>query len=113
MEAPSDLRAQCGDGQSQVVVRGGGSLPSETRLMFATERAGQSELSLKLAEGEAEPFAELRFELPRGLPANCWIPVFVSVGADLKVRAEARENLRRLRIEGAAEVLGEAAHYRA
>lgn len=112
MDAPSDLSAHSGDGNSQMIVRAGSGLPTEVRLVFATERAGQTELSLRLAEASNEPFAELRFELPRGLPANCWIPVFVAVSADLRVSAEARENLRRIRIEANAQPLGESAHFR-
>jgi len=110
VQAPVDLVAQTGDGKRQVVAQAGASLPCETRLMFATSQAGQSSLELELVEGEAS-FARARFELPRGLPANCWIPVFVSVGPDLRVAAEARENLRRIRIDAAFEPVGEAEHF--
>ncbi|MBL4849169.1 MAG: hypothetical protein JKY65_26895 [Planctomycetes bacterium] len=111
MEAPVDLFALSGDGKSQLVARAGASLPCEVRLVFATSQAGQTELALDLAEGE-RTFARARFELPRGLPANCWIPVYVRVESDLRVSAEARENLRRIRIEGVFESLGEAEYYR-
>lgn len=110
MQAPVELVARTGDGKRQVVARAGASLPCETRLVFATSQAGQTTLELELLEGEAS-FARARFELPRGLPANCWIPVFVSLSAKLRVSAEARENLRRIRIDAAFETTGEAEHY--
>ena len=110
MQAPVELIAQTGDGKRQVVAQAGASLPCETRLMFATSQAGQSTLELELLEGE-QSFARARFELPRGLPANCWIPVFVSLSANLRVAAEARENLRRIRIDAAFETTGQAEYY--
>lgn len=100
MSAPAALLARGPDGTEQVLVRPGASLPASARVVLATARPGQDALELDLLEGEgsgAVLVARARFVLPRGLPANAWIPVEVAVGADLRVRAEARENLRRVR----------------
>lgn len=100
MSAPAALIARGPDGTEQVLVRAGAALPASGRVVLATSRPGQDALEVDLLEGEgaaAVAVARARFTLPRGLPANAWIPVEVSVGADLRVRAEARENLRRLR----------------
>ncbi len=112
MQAPAALSAKSGDGTSQKLVEAGASLPSTTRSVFATSRAGQDRIDLELHEDPGLLIGRLSFPLPRGLPANCWIPVFVTVGADLCVRAEARENLRRLRVDGEADATDAAAqHY--
>lgn len=103
MSAPASLFARGPDGTEQVVVPAGAALPAGGRVVLATARPGQEVLELDLLEGQG-PTAVLvgraRFSLPRGLPANAWIPVDVSVGADLRVSAEARENLRRVRAQG-------------
>lgn len=104
MTAPASLVARGPDGTSQVLVRAGAPLPAAGRVVLATARPGQDALEIDLLEGEGEDarlVARARFALPRGLPANAWIPVEVSVGADLRVRAEARENLRRVRAAAA------------
>ncbi|MBX3470832.1 MAG: hypothetical protein KF878_28530 [Planctomycetes bacterium] len=104
MTAPAALVARGPDGTEQVLVRAGGGLPAAARIVLATSRAGQDALEVDLLEGEGEAarlVARARFTLPRGLPANAWIPVEVSVGPDLRVRAEARENLRRVRAPAA------------
>lgn len=100
MSAPATLTARGPDGTSQVLVRAGTPLPAAAKIVLATARAGQDALEVDLVEGEGATervLARARFDLPRGLPANAWIPVEVTVGADLRVRAEARENLRRVR----------------
>ncbi|MCO5166759.1 MAG: hypothetical protein M9894_10385 [Planctomycetes bacterium] len=104
MSAPAALVARGPDGTEQVLVRPGGALPASARIVLATARPGQEALEVDLLEGEGEAarlVARARFALPRGLPANAWIPVEVQVGADLRVRAEARENLRRVRAPAA------------
>ena len=104
MSAPAALMARGPDGTVQVLVRPGAALPANARLVLATARAGQDALEVDLLEGEGEGavvVARARFVLPRGLPANAWIPVEVTVGPDLRVRAEARENLRRVRAPAA------------
>ena len=112
MQAPAALSAKTGDGKDQKLVESGGALPTTTRMVFATSRAGQDRIDLVLHEAPDLLVGKLSFELPRGLPANCWIPVFVTVGADLRVRGEARENLRRLRIDGEADATDAVAqHY--
>ena len=113
MHAPAALSAKSGDGTSQKLVEVGATLPSTTRLVFATSRAGQDRIELELHEEPGLLIGRFSFPLPRGLPANCWIPVFVTVGVDLRVRAEARENLRRLRVEGEGDATNATAkHYR-
>lgn len=112
MDAPTALVAKSGEGKQQTLVAAGAPLPAAGRVVVATERAGQDALELELLAGDA-PFARVRFPLPRGLPANCWIPVEVSVGPDLRVRAEASENLRRLRVAGEFTLAPDAAHFRA
>jgi hypothetical protein len=100
VSAPAALVARGPDGTEQVLVRPGAPLPASARLVLATARPGQDALEVDLLEGEGEgavAIARARFVLPRGLPANAWIPVEVTVGPDLRVRAEARENLRRVR----------------
>lgn len=113
MSAPVDLIAVSGDGKQKVLVAAGSPLPARGELMFGTSKPGQAELLLELREGpEARLVARAKFELPRGLPANCWLPVEVRLSADLKVQAEARENLRRLRIDARFDVEGaDAEHY--
>ncbi len=112
MQAPASLSAQSGDGTQQVIVAAGAALPARARLVFGTSRPGQDAIALELREGERR-VATATFALPRGLPANCWIPVEVSVGADLRVRAEARENLRRIRVDAVFDASGaEAEHFR-
>lgn len=100
MSAPAALLARGPDGTEQVLLRPGAAVPATARVVLATSRPGQDALEVDLLEGEGESavqVARARFALPRGLPANAWIPVEVSVSADLRVRAEARENLRRVR----------------
>lgn len=98
--APAQLFARGPDGTTQALVKAGAPLPAQGKVVLATQRAGQDALELELVEGEGEGtlVARARFALPRGLPANAWIPVEVSVSPDLRVRAEARENVRRLRV---------------
>jgi len=113
MAAPASLIARSGEGKTQTIVAAGAPLPASGKVVIATERAGQDALELELLEGEAL-FARVRFPLPRGLPANCWIPVEIAVGPDLRVRAEASENLRRLRVAGEFDTTaGAAEHYSA
>lgn len=100
MNAPTSLRARSGDGTERDVVSAGAALPASARVVFATSRPGQDAIVLELLEDDRK-VATATFALPRGLPANCWIPVEVRVGADLCVRAEARENLRRVRVDAA------------
>ena len=104
MESPARLSARSSDGTEQVLIATGTALPASTKIMFATTRGGQ-----ELVEDGERQVGTARFALPRGLPANCWIPIFVSVGADLRVQAEARENLRRLRIDAEFDVEGRTA----
>jgi hypothetical protein len=102
--APASLIARSGEGEAQVVIAAGAALPAAGRVVCATTRGGQDALVLAFSEGEAgpgeaaHPLGLARFPLPRGLPANCWIPVEIHVDEALSLRAEARENLRRLRI---------------
>lgn len=101
MSAPAALLVRGPDGTATAIVQQGGPLPASGRVVTALTRAGQDALELELVEeqdGATKRVAMARFALPRGLPANTWIPVEVSVGADLRVRAEAREQLRRLRV---------------
>ncbi len=90
------------DGTSQAIVRKGGALPAAGKVVVATTRVGQELVELELVEEDegapARLVARARFTLPRGLPGNTWIPIELQVGADLRVRAEAREQLRRLRV---------------
>lgn len=109
MSAPLDLVLRAGEA-SHVVVAAGAALPARGRVVCATQRAGQRELLLELLEGpERRLIARARFALPPGLPANCWIPVEVALGEDLRVRAHARENLRRISVEGALDAEGASA----
>ncbi|MEZ0227200.1 MAG: hypothetical protein ACAI25_01125 [Planctomycetota bacterium] len=95
------------DGQSQVVVKKGARLPASGRVVFATQRAGERRLSLRLVEGaEGRLVATLTAELPPGLPANCWLPVFVTVSESGAVSVRVRENLRRIDIEPTADTTG-------
>jgi hypothetical protein len=95
------------DGQTHVVVRKGARLPASARVVFATQRAGERRLSLRLVEGEeGRLVATLAAELPAGLPANCWLPVFVSVSESAEVSVRVRENLRRIDIAPVADRTG-------
>jgi hypothetical protein len=109
MDSPASLSARSSDGTEQVLVALGTALPASSKIMFATTRAGQDVIEVELLEDGEHRLANARFPLPRGLPANCWIPIFVSVGIDLLVRAEARENLRRLRVDAEFDTDGQAA----
>lgn len=111
MDSPAHLSARSSDGTEQVLVSAGTPLPASSKIMFATTRGGQDAIEVELLEDGERRLASARFALPRGLPANCWIPIFVSVGADLRVRAEARENLRRLRVDAEFDVDGQAAEH--
>jgi len=112
MSAPATLFARSGDGTSKPIVRAGAGLPASGKIVFSTSRAGQDSIAIELVEDADALVATARFELPRGLPANCWIPIEVTVGADLRVTAEARENLRRIRVDAEFDASGrEAAHY--
>lgn len=100
MTAPASLIARSGDGTTQALISEGASLPASNKIVFATSRPGQDAIAIDLLEGEElRLVSRARFVLPRGLPANCWIPVEVRVDADLRVRAEARENLRRISVD--------------
>ncbi|RMG16750.1 MAG: hypothetical protein D6731_05490 [Planctomycetota bacterium] len=113
MNAPASLSLRGPDGSSQRLVERGAVLPARARVVFATARPGQRVLECALYEDDERLLARARFELPAGLPANCWIPVEVSVGAALSVAAEARENLRRLRVDAAFDVAeASARHFR-
>jgi hypothetical protein len=107
MESPAKLTARSSDGTEEILVALGAFLPSSSKIMFATTRAGQDAIEVELLEDGERRVANARFPLPRGLPANCWIPIFVSVSADFRVRAEARENLRRLRVDAEFDVDGQ------
>lgn len=115
MTAPADLVAKSGDGTSQALVKAGAPLPAQAKLVFGTSRPGQDAIVLDLLEdaGDGAPLlvATARFALPRGLPANTWVPIEVQVGADLGVRAEARENLRRIRVSAAFDASQRAARH--
>ncbi len=111
MESPASLTARSSDGTEQVLISAGTAVPAETKIMFATTRGGQDAIEIELLEDGERRLANARFKLPRGLPANCWIPIFVSVNADLRVQAEARENLRRLRIDADFDAEGQAAQH--
>ncbi len=111
MEAPATLSARSSDGTQQVLVELGTSLPAATKIMFATTRGGQDAIAIDLIESSSLLVATASFPLPRGLPANCWIPVHISIGADLRVSAEARENLRRLRVDAEFSGTPAAEHY--
>ncbi|MGE0713480.1 MAG: hypothetical protein AB7N76_36390 [Planctomycetota bacterium] len=106
--AETNLSARSGDGTEQVLVSAGAPLPARAKIVFGTSRAGQESLELELL-ADGERLALARFALPRGLPANCWIPIEVSVSADGRVRAEARENLRRVRVDARFEPEGASA----
>ena len=97
--AASSLVARSGDGTEQTLVSSGAPLPARAKIVFGTSRAGQDALELELLEDGERRLAVAHFALPRGLPANCWIPIEVSISADGVVRAEARENLRRVRVD--------------
>jgi hypothetical protein len=112
MDAPASLSLRSGDGTTQRVVERGAALPARGKVVFATSRAGQASIELELLEDDELRVASAAFELPRGLPANCWIPVFVEVGPSLRVRAQARENLRRVRVDARFDPAGATArHY--
>lgn len=103
MHAPAALALRAGE-TLHTVLAAGATLPAARRVVCATQRPGQRELVLELLEGEAlRPIARARFALPPGLPANCWLPVEVQVDPDLRVRASARENLRRISVEAVFE----------
>lgn len=115
MSAPAALHVRGPDGTSHTIVQAGGPLPASGRVVTATTRAGQDALELELveegAEGGPKRVAMARFALPRGLPANTWIPVEVQVSAELRVRAEAREQLRRIRVAGVFDASGRTASH--
>ena len=113
MSAPASLIARSGDGKEKVLVSEGASLPATNKLVFGTSRPGQDAIELELLEGGSARVAKARFELPRGLPANTWIPIEFRVTAEGVVRAEARENLRRIRVDASWDASDAAAeHYR-
>lgn len=112
MSAPANLGARSGDGTAQPLVRAGASLPANARIVFSTSRPGQDQLLLDLVEDDERLVARASFALPRGLPANCWIPIYFTVDADLRIQAEARENLRRINIAAVFDASERAAaHY--
>jgi molecular chaperone DnaK (HSP70) len=111
VNAPATLRARSSDGTCQELISEGAPLPASARIVFATTRAGQDAIEIELLEGGDKRIAGARFTLPRGLPPNCWIPIEVSIGLDLVVRAEARENLRRIRIDAEFDAEGGVASY--
>ncbi len=108
--APAALRVRNGD-NIQDVVREGGNLPASSKIVMATQKAGQASITFDLLEGPAALIAHTTLELPRGLPANCWIPVFFRVSAEGRVQVEAKENLRRLQIDGKFDTAGAAASF--
>jgi molecular chaperone DnaK (HSP70) len=105
---PLPLSILGGDGNFQTLLKAGARLPAQARAVFATQRAGQRELSFKLYEGEgsAEKAAlvgAVEVELPPGLPPNTWMNVFCEVRADLSLRISVKENLRRIHIDAALD----------
>lgn len=95
------------DGQTHPVFKKGGRLPASTRVVFATQRPGERALSLRLLEGdEGLLVATLTAELPPGLPANCWLPTFVTVSESGVVSVNVRENLRRIDVTPVADLTG-------
>ena len=112
---PVDLSIASPSGQRQVLLKEGATLPQEARAMFATQRAGERELALRLYEGatgDGVLIGDVRASLPAGLPPNTWLGVFVRVGHDLQLRIEVRENLRRLRIDATLDTSeGESGHF--
>ena len=94
-----DLRARSSDGTTRTVIPAGAALPASARIVFATTRAAQDEVEIELIEGVDRLVAKARFTLPRGLPPNTWIPIEIGVDKNGRIRAEARENLRRIRVD--------------
>lgn len=95
------------DGQSHPVVKKGGRLPASAKAVFATQRAGERQLAVRLVEGpDALLVATLTAELPPGLPANCWLPVHVSVSESHEASVTVRENLRRIDVTPRADLTG-------
>ena len=99
---PVTVRVEAPDGRTQPLLRRGAALPAQARAVFATQRASERELALRLTEedagGAVAPLAEARCELPPGLPPNTWLAVEVEVSPALALTVEVRENLRRLRL---------------
>jgi hypothetical protein len=106
---PCDLLVEGPDGQTQPILKRGASLPGEARCVFATQKAGERGLSLRLHEGAGKAtklVGVAACELPPGLPANTWLAVFVRVSAELSLSVEVTENLRRLRLRAAIDATG-------
>lgn len=120
MSLPAALSILGQDGNFQTLLKKGAQLPAQARAVFATQKAGQRELGFKLYEGGTHPatgesgaregsgaggastaklIGTVAVELPAGLPPNTWLAVFVDVAADLSIRIEVKENLRRIRID--------------
>ena len=97
---PATLAIVGPDGQSQPLVKKGAQLPAQARAVFATQKAGQRELSFKLVEGEkALLVGKCDVELPAGLPPNTWMNVFVDISNQCTIRVSVKENLRRINID--------------
>ncbi len=103
--APCGLKIRHGE-REQEVVREGDRLPAQARIVMATQRPGQKAIDFDMIEDDGSLLAATVLKLPPGLPANCWIPVFFAVSAEGMVRVEARENLRRLNIQGDCDTEG-------
>jgi molecular chaperone DnaK (HSP70) len=114
---PVTLTIEAPSGQAHPLVKKGATLPQEARSIFATQKAGERELALRLYEGEGKSrklVGDVRAELPPGLPPNTWMQVYVSVQKDLSIAVEVKENLRRLRIEGEVDLsTGKSKRFRA
>lgn len=106
---PAPLSIEAPGGQSQVLLQKGAALPARARAVFATQRASERELTLRLYDGEGKGrklVGTALCELPAGLPPNTWLQVWVQVSADLALGIEVTENLRRLRLEPEIDAAG-------
>jgi molecular chaperone DnaK (HSP70) len=101
---PASLSILGQDGNFQTLLKKGAQTPAQARAVFATQKAGQRELGLKLYEGEgsaaqAKLVGTVSVELPAGLPPNTWLAVFFTIQQDLSIAVNIKENLRRINID--------------